>query len=118
MRGMEDRELCVALNDREINAKAEELSQLMAEFDQVEEEKRAATKEFSQQLKDLRARMKTVSKVIREKQELRLIACEVRFHSPVVGTKQTVRLDTNEVIEQEEMSMSERQQNVFTEHQE
>jgi hypothetical protein len=62
--------------------------------------------------------MKTLSKAIRDKQDLRSVACEVRFHSLVVGTKQTVRLDTNEVIEQEEMSKKERQHNLFAEHQE
>jgi hypothetical protein len=44
---MEERELWVSLNGSEINVKAEELSQLMAEFDELEEEKRAATREFS-----------------------------------------------------------------------
>ena len=49
---------------------------------------------------------------------LRPLDCEVRFHCPMVGMKQTVRVDTNEVIEQEEMSPAERQENLFAEHQE
>jgi hypothetical protein len=115
---MPERELWIDLSEAEINTKAQELSQLMVEFEEVEEEKRAATKEYSDELKGLRAKMRTVSKVIREKKELRPVACEVRFHRPMVGTKQTVRLDTNEVIEQEEMSLAERQENLFAEHQE
>jgi hypothetical protein len=115
---MPERELWVDLSDSEINTKAQELSQLMVEFEEVEEEKRAAAKEYSDELKGLRAKMRTISKVIREKKELRPVDCEVRFHCPMVGTKQTARLDTNEVIEQEEMSPAERQENLFAEHQE
>jgi hypothetical protein len=115
---MPEREFWVDLSESEINTKAQELSQLMVEFEEVEEEKRAATKEYSDELKGLRAKMRTTSKVIREKKELRPVACEVRFHYPMVGMKQTVRLDTNEVIEQEKMSPAERQENLFAEHQE
>ena len=63
---MPERELWVDLSDAEINTKAQELSQLMVEFEEVEEEKRAATKEYSDELKRLRAKMRTISKVIRE----------------------------------------------------
>jgi hypothetical protein len=115
---MPERELWVDLSVAEINTKAQELGQLMVEFEEVAEEKRAATKEYSDELKGLRAKVRTISKVIREKKELRSVDCEVRFHCPMVGTKQTARLDTNEVIEQEEMSPAERQENLFTEHQE
>jgi hypothetical protein len=88
----------------------------MLDFEEVEEEKREATKKYSEQLKELRNKMRTLSSVIREKKELRIIDCEVRFHSPIVGRKQTVRLDTNTVIEEEEMSFAERQENLFAEH--
>jgi DNA-binding GntR family transcriptional regulator len=67
----------------------------MLDFEEVEEEKREATKKYSEQLKELRNKMRTLSSVIREKKELRIIDCDVRFHSPIVGRKQTVRLDTN-----------------------
>ncbi|HEY4046391.1 MAG TPA: hypothetical protein VGM27_05940 [Acidobacteriaceae bacterium] len=67
----------------------------MLDFEEVEEEKREATKKYTEQLKELRAKMRTHSRVIREKKELRIIDCDVRFHSPIVGRKQTVRLDTN-----------------------
>jgi DNA polymerase II small subunit/DNA polymerase delta subunit B len=115
---MEERELSVALTDSEVNHKAQDLVALMLEFDTVEDEKRTRTAEFSEQLKELRNRMRALSRVIREKKEQRSVPCEVRFHSPVVGTKQTVRLDTNEMIEETEMTQEERQENLFGEHQE
>jgi hypothetical protein len=52
--------------------------------------------------------MLAIAKIIREKKELRIIDCEVRFHSPIVGRKQTVRLDTNTVIDEEQMLFAER----------
>jgi len=115
---MPDLDLWVKLNDVEIREKADELSSLMLEYDSIEEEKRAATKEFNDDLKELRANMRAVSKAIREGCEQRPVPCEIRFHSPVVGSKQTVRLDTNEVVSQEEMTGEERQDNLFGEMQE
>lgn len=115
---MEERELLVALTDSEVNHKAQDLVALMLEFDTVEEEKRTRTAEFSEQLKELRNRMRALSRTIGEKKEQRGVPCEVRFHTPVVGTKQTVRLDTNEVIEETEMTQEERQENLFGEQQE
>ena len=115
---MPDLDLWVKLNDVEIREKADELSSLMLEYDSIEEEKRTATKEFNDDLKELRAKMRAISKAIREGGEQRPVACEIRFHSPVVGSKQTVRLDTNEVVSQEEMTDEERQDNLFGEMQE
>ena len=57
--------------------------------------------------------MRAISKAIRKGGEQRPVPCAVRFHSPVVGSKQTVRLDTNEVVSQEEMTDEECQDNLW-----
>jgi hypothetical protein len=88
------------------------------QFDTLEDGERAAIKEFSDSLKVLRVKMRAISKTIREKGEQRPVRCEIRFHTPRVGTKQKIRLDKNEVVLEEAMSAEEKQENLFGEKQE
>jgi hypothetical protein len=108
-------ELFCEFSQDEMDAKGQELSSTMLEYDNVESQKKDATKEFTDSLKELRGRMRSISKNIRRKGEARAVSCHVLFHVPAVGTKRIVRIDTGELVRDEPMSNDEMQENLFGE---
>ncbi len=99
----------------ELDSKGQALSATMLRYDEVEEEKKAATATYREQLSDLRGEMRRLSKQIKTKGEDRPVECLAKFHSPNVGEKTIVRLDTGEVVRIEPMTDDERQENLFEE---
>lgn len=55
------------LTDQEIRERADELAQLHARYDAVEEQKKEQAKELGEQLKELRSRMQRLAAEIRDK---------------------------------------------------
>jgi hypothetical protein len=99
----------------ELEQKGQDMSATMLEYDDVEERKKVSAKEFSEQMKELRGRMRSLSKQIRRKGEERAVECGVQMHNPTVGFKTIVRLDTGEIVKTEPMTDEERQDNLFEE---
>jgi hypothetical protein len=81
-------------SDEELEQKGQELSTSMLKYDEVEQAKKAATAEFTDEMKGLRGTMRSLSQVIRKRGEVRPVDCKVIFHTPEIGTKRTVRMDT------------------------
>jgi hypothetical protein len=108
-------DLVCELDDDELRVRGESLSSVALQYDKVEDEKKAATKEFSDELKGLRGEMRKLSIVIRQKKETRSVLCAVDFHSPTNGIKRITRLDTGEFVRDEPMSAQECQSNLFEE---
>jgi hypothetical protein len=106
-------DLLCDLDDDELRQRGQTLSSTALEYDKVEEAKKAATKEFSEELKGLRGEMRKLSLNIRRKAETRPILCVVEFHSPVNCTKRITRLDTGEFVRDEPMTVQECQENLF-----
>ncbi len=105
--------LTCELSEQELNEKGQLMSAAMLEYDTVEDQKKEATKVFSEQLKEVRGRMRQLSRVIRDKSEERSVECIVRFHNPEPGMKRIIREDTGEIVRDEQMTMAERQNNLF-----
>lgn len=101
------------LNEAELNERGQTMSTAMLRYDEVEDQKKAATKELTEEMKGLRGQMRMLSKIIREKSEMRSVECLVRFHNPEVGIKRIIRSDTGEIVRDEPMDASERQNNLF-----
>ena len=89
------------------------MSSASLEYDKVEDDKKSATKVFTDQMKSLRGDMRRLSKTIREKSEHRLVTCTVMYHVPEIGMKRIVRDDTGEIVRDEQMTGEERQANLF-----
>lgn len=106
-------DLVCDLNEEELRQRGATLSSTSLEYDLVEQQKKDATKEFADSLKELRGTMRRLSCVIREKAETRPVLCAVEFHSPVQGTKRFTRLDTGEFVRDEPMSSQECQAHLF-----
>jgi hypothetical protein len=105
-------------SDEELQAKAQGLSQATIELREVEEEKAAVSKEFTDQIKEIRSRMSGLAKAYKARGETRLVECVVRMNDPAPLQKTTVRLDTGEVVKVEPMTEEERQEKLFEEKQE
>lgn len=99
----------------EIEAKGQELSTTMLAYDEVENAKKDATKEYTDQLKALRGTMRSLSRAIKQNGEMRPVECLVYFHIPEVGKKRVIRTDTGEAVRDEQMNPEERQENLFGE---
>jgi hypothetical protein len=97
----------------EIEARANEMCMAMMRYEEVEELKKEVARDFTEELKMLRATLRRLSKEIRERGSDRPVECEVLFHKPVAGMKQIIRLDTGELVREEQMSFQERQENLF-----
>jgi hypothetical protein len=105
-------------SEEELQAKAQELSQATIELREVEEQKAAVSKEFTEQIKEIRSRMSGLAKAYRARGETRLVECALRLNDPEPLQKTTVRLDTGEIVKVEPMTEEERQQELFEEKQE
>jgi hypothetical protein len=108
-------DLLCELDDNELRDRGQTLSSTMLQYDTVEEAKKAAGKEFSEELKGLRGEMRKLSVNIRRKAETRSVLCIQEFHSPTVGTKRITRLDTGEFVRDEPMTSQEHHNNLFEE---
>jgi uncharacterized coiled-coil DUF342 family protein len=97
----------------ELQEKGQELSNSVLEFSDVEAEKKTKMDEFKQFLDGIEGRIHRLSREIRAKGREVPTACVVRFHVPRTAFKQIVRLDTGELVREEQMSPQECQENLF-----
>lgn len=106
-------DLMCELDDDELRERGATLSSTALQYDVVEDQKKSATKEFSDELKQLRGEMRKLSVIIRAKKETRPVLCMMDFHSPATGIKRITRMDTGEFVRDEPMSSQECQNNLF-----
>ncbi len=103
------------LDEMELLMRGQMLSQAYLDFERVQGEKKAAMKEFADELEGIRSRINKLCGIIRNKMEPRMVNCAVQFHAPVQATKRIVRLDTGEIVRDEPMTPQECQTYLFEE---
>lgn len=99
----------------ERDARAEQMSAAMLEYDRIEDLKKESAKQYKEQLSALRGEMRSCAKAVNRRGEERPVECVVQFHTPEVGMKTIVRTDTGEVVRAEAMTAEEKQENLFDE---
>lgn len=97
----------------ELQEKGQELSSSVLEFADVEAQKKTKVDEFKTILDGIEGRIHRFSKEIRAKGREVPTPCTVKFHTPRTAFKQIVRLDTGELVREEQMSPQECQENLF-----
>jgi hypothetical protein len=112
-----DVDLMVDLAPDEIAMYGRQLAGVAEAYDEVEERKADVAKDFKEQLQNLRGEIRRLARLVRTKKEKRTIACGVAMHTPTVGTKTIVRIDTGEIVREEAMSETEMQERLFEETQ-
>ncbi len=88
---------------------AKKMAEASRELNQAEEEKKAVTSQLKAKVDAISARVSEYAGKINGGFEYRMTPVLVKYHTPKTGTKRLTRLDTNEVVGEEEMSMSEMQ---------
>jgi hypothetical protein len=106
------KELPVTLTAEERARSGEEIARRVVRVAGLEEEKKKATKVFTDAIADEKRAIGKLARAVHEGREERLVDCIERTH---FGTNQviTTRLDTGEIVETRAMKAEERQEPLF-----
>ncbi len=105
------RELSCVLNESELLTYSREQSRLLTDRHELEEKKKEIAKEYTAKIANLEAGINVITRKIITGSEMRDVKCEVTMRWKT-GKKDTVRLDTKELINTEDIRESERQQHM------
>lgn len=94
-----ERELPCILTEEELAETARALAINVAEYNTVEDEKKAVMLEYNERLKLLDTFQRRMAKIVEEGKEDRPVMCQVDYHAPESGYKQIIRQDTFEIVE-------------------
>ena len=103
------RELSCVLNESELLAYSLNQSRLLTDKHELEEKKKEVAAEYASKIKSLDANINVLTRKIITRSEMRDVNCEMTMRWQT-GKKDTVRLDTMELINTEDIRESERQQ--------
>lgn len=102
------RRLPCILTEDDVLDRGKQLANAEHAYTQIEEQKRAATKDFKDQLDAIGGRIEELSTAIRDKVETRDVECAILADHTVMK-KLLIRSDTGETVEAYEFSEAERQ---------
>lgn len=105
--------LWTSFTPQQLQEKGQELANACIELGDVAYAKKKSSDEFKLEMDGIEGKIGRLSDDIRAKGEETDIACIVRFHLPRTAFKQTVRLDTGELVREEQMSPTECQEHLF-----
>lgn len=105
--------LWTAYTQEELREKGSELSSAVIDLSSIEVKKKAASDDFKIQIEAVEGQMYRLSREIREKGCNSPTPCIVRFHFPRIAFKQIIRVDTGELVREEQMTPYECQENLF-----
>lgn len=100
-------------SEEEIRERSKKLALSVQSQTQAQEEQKAAVSQFKERIESCVSQIGRLSREINSGWEMRTIECAVQFHSPNVGMKTIVRLDTGEIVNVTSMHPSELQENLF-----
>ena len=109
------KDLVVKLTSEEKAELADQLTERISRKDYLEDAKRVMAKKYAAQIEETVAEINDISMKIRSGEELRPVACEIRYDDPVPGYKTTYRLDTDAKIGSELMTEADLQGELFPE---
>lgn len=97
----------------ELDSRRDELAKLTLQEADMKASAKARATEAKEELDIVLARRTHLARQVTAKGEHRETDCLVRFNIPKNGMKQTIRLDTGEVVSELEMDYNERQVHLF-----
>lgn len=104
-----EQSLRVNYTEKELLEIGKKLAEANRELESAENEKKSITGTLKAKCDSIAARVAQHSGEITNGYTYRNIPCETRFDTPTKGMKQTVRLDSNETIATEAMTLAEMQ---------
>lgn len=106
-------ELRCPLTGEELAERGADAARLCVAIENLEEERKLASREFREQIAVRKKELRAVVAQIRERVEERLVPCESRPDYEA-GVMQTARLDTGEIVRTRTLSYAERQGRLFS----
>ena len=106
-------ELPCALTDEEIQSRGRMLGETIWAIDETSAARTERMKNFKERLVGLNEQQRKLARIIRNRVEERMVRCFLQFHAPCEGMKRVVRMDTGEMVREEQMTGSEKQLNLF-----
>ena len=97
------------LTDEEKIQAGKELAEATNELTELENDKAQIVSDFKAKTTSAEARVAVLGNKIRSGYEFRAVECSVTMDTPEPGLKQTVRLDTKEIVTTAAMSEDEKQ---------
>lgn len=104
-----ERQLRHIFTEKETIEIAKKMAEASRDLNQAEEEKKAVTSTLKAKVDGIQARVNEHAGKINSGFEYRTTPITTKFHTPKTGQKQTIRDDTGEIIEIDQMSMAEMQ---------
>lgn len=99
-----ERDLPCILTEDELAETARALALNVAEYNTLEEEKKAVMQQYTERLKLIDTLQRRMAKIVETGKEERPVMCQVDYHAPEWGYKQIIRQDTFEIIETQPMN--------------
>jgi hypothetical protein len=96
-------------SDPEKKVIAQDLAQAIAESNGLKRDQKAVASEFKSKIDGKDSVIQSLSDKINNGYEHRYIECEIQYHTPNMGMKRTIRLDTGEEISAASMTGDEMQ---------
>ena len=97
------------LTDEEKIEAGRELAETTNELEEIQDDKSQVVSEFKARTTAAEAKIALLGNKLRSGYEIRDVKCDIRFDWPKEGQKQTIRLDTNEVVYTHDMTEEEKQ---------
>jgi hypothetical protein len=96
--------------DEELLALSKTMAKKNQDLGEVEDDKKRITADFSAKIQSFESEISALARKVYSGYEHRNVECKVLFHTPDIGMKTVVRTDSGEVVREEAMSTSERQE--------
>ena len=97
-------------SDQERSALGLKLARATRELDDLQEQKKDATKAIAEEIAEVRKQIRSLTAAINDGWDLRMVEVHCFYHCPSNGLKRKVRMDTGEIVSDEPMTDEERQQ--------
>ena len=96
--------------DEELLALSKTMAKKNQDLGEVEADKKRIVADFAAKVQAFESEIATLARKVYSGYEHRNVECEVTYHAPEIGMKTITRTDTGEIVREEAMSTSERQE--------
>ena len=96
--------------DEELLALSKTMAKKNQDLGEVEADKKRIVADFAAKVQAFESEIATLARKVYSGYEHRNVECEVTYHTPEIGMKTITRTDTGEIVREEAMSTSERQE--------
>jgi len=102
-------EILCRLTISELEEESKKLTELITEKAMLGARKKAAAKEFNEQIKNLEREIDEQVPIVADREKKKKVLCQIKYNSPKPGMKTITKQDTGEFLAEIEMTDDEKQ---------